>query len=290
LPPNVPHVAVLSIAGHNFKKAEFFTPVKNDKRAPSAARIEDGEKGVGGKWIAVENPFSGERVGANSISFWKFHQHSHQFTRIDGSEEKLTNGVNRLGVEPATVSRFVKDPVGGDYTACYDIFNDADSTIMNRSFRTFEAAANIIHTRLNAPEGEFRQCRFYSVKENEGFWWLWIIIIVILLICVAIGAIFLRIRSENNEDGDLYSKIDEPLEGPSVIAVQTETAADTRAEFTYKVHIQPIAEMQDATQIPSGPSTHPPITCSSESEVDESEDENSNSPRFNENEQTPMLR
>ena len=68
--------------------------------------------------------------------------------------------------------------------ACYDIFNDADSTIMNRSFRTFEAAANIIHTRLNAPEGEFRQCRFYSVKENEGFWWLWIIIIVILLICV----------------------------------------------------------------------------------------------------------
>jgi hypothetical protein len=26
------------------------------------------------------------------------------------------NGVNRLGVEPATASRFVKDPVGGDYT------------------------------------------------------------------------------------------------------------------------------------------------------------------------------
>ena len=91
LPPNVPHVAVVSIAGQNYKKAEFFTPVKEDKRAPSAATIEDGERGVGGKWIAVENPFSGERVGANSISFWKFHQHSHQFTRIDSSsQEKLT--------------------------------------------------------------------------------------------------------------------------------------------------------------------------------------------------------
>jgi hypothetical protein len=55
---------------------------------------------------------------------------------------------------------------------------------MNRSFRTFEAAANVIHARLNAPEGEFKQCRFYSVKEQEGYWWLWIIIIVILLICV----------------------------------------------------------------------------------------------------------
>lgn len=40
---------------------------------------------------------------------------------------------------------------------------------------------------------------------------------------------------------------------------------------------------------PSGPSTHPPITCSSESEVDESEEENSNNSPCS-NEQTPMLR
>ncbi|CBY40531.1 unnamed protein product, partial [Oikopleura dioica] len=104
-----------------------------------------------------------------------------------------------------------------------------------------------------------------------------------------IGAIFLRIRSDNKEEEDSYSKIDEPIEGPSVIAVQSETAADTRAEFTYKVYIQPIAEQQYTSQIPAGPSTHPPITCSSESEIDESEEENNNS-SANFNEQAPILR
>ena len=94
LPPNVPYVALVAVVsqdGDVLKKAEFFTPVKETIRETRTATIEDGERGVGGKWIAVNNPFSEERVGANSISFWKFHQTSHQFTRLDNSsEEKLT--------------------------------------------------------------------------------------------------------------------------------------------------------------------------------------------------------
>ena len=91
LPPNERYAAVISIPGESFKKAEFFVPVVEVKKGGGNPTIEDGKDGVGGKWLAVENPFSGERVGANSIIFFKWHQNAHKFTRIDeSSEEKLT--------------------------------------------------------------------------------------------------------------------------------------------------------------------------------------------------------
>ena len=91
LSPNERYVAVVSIPGESYKKVEFFVPVLEIQKAGGKPTIEDGKEGVGGKWLAVENPFSGDRVGANSIIFFKWHQNAHKFTRLDdSSEEKLT--------------------------------------------------------------------------------------------------------------------------------------------------------------------------------------------------------